>query len=125
MPEITPDPARAYIAEVREDLRSGYSEKAVDRIREQHLPALLAMVEAVLAQHQPGRIAVLGALCPRHKDHRYFSITSLEAAGVTACPDCTATVYDSCAGCGMPVPIDSCPTRTAISRELPGEVPGA
>src|ERR1035438_10779758 len=47
MPDITRDPA-IYIAEIREDLRSGYSEAAVDRIREQHIPALLAMVEAVL-----------------------------------------------------------------------------
>jgi hypothetical protein len=123
--EITPDPVAVYLAVVREDLRSGYSEAAADRIREQHLPALLAAVEAVLAQHQPGRIAVLGVLCSRHKDHRYFSITSVEAAGVTACPDCTATVYDSCTGCGLPVPMDSCPTRTAISRELLGKVPGA
>ena len=53
MPDITPDPARVYIAEIREDLRSGYSEAAADRIREQHIPALLAAVEAVLALHQP------------------------------------------------------------------------
>src|ERR1035441_671194 len=48
MPDITPDPARVYIAVVREDLRSGYSEAAADRIREQHIPALLAAVEAAL-----------------------------------------------------------------------------
>jgi hypothetical protein len=46
--EITPDPTRVYIAVVREDLRSGYSEAAADRIREQHIPALLAAVERVL-----------------------------------------------------------------------------
>ena len=125
MADITPDPTRVYIAVVREDLRSGYSEKAADRIREQHIPALLAMVEAVLAQHQPGRVVILGGLCARHESHRHFSITGTEAADVTACPDCTASVYDSCTGCGLPVPMDSCPTRAAITRELPGGDSGA
>lgn len=82
-------------------------------------------VEAVLAQHQPGRVAILGALCSRHKDHRYFSITSTEAADVAACPDCAPHVYVSCEGCGPQKPLDSCPVRSAIIRELPGEVPGA
>lgn len=118
MPDITPDPVAIYLAEIREDLRSGYSEKALDRIRAQHIPALLAAVEAALAQHQPGRVAVLGALCPRHKDHRYFSITSVEAAGVTACPDCTATVYDSCPGCG-------CGCHGDFMLGAPGEAPHA
>ena len=43
------------------------------------------------------------------------------AADVTACPDCPATVYVSCAGCGPHVPLDSCPVRTAISAALLGE----
>ena len=83
-------------------------------------------VEAVLAQHQPGRVVVLGALCSRHEAHRHFSITSTEAADVTACQDCAATVYVYCTGCGPSASLDSCPARTAISRELPREgKPGA
>ena len=117
----TQDRVAAYLEEVRADA----DDEAAGLTAERDVPRLLAALEAVLAQHQPGRIAVLGALCSRHKDHRYFSITSVEAAGVTACPDCTATVYDSCTGCGSPVPMDSCPARAAIIRELPGVVPGA
>jgi hypothetical protein len=68
-------------------LRSGYSEAAADRIREQHIPALLAAVEAVLALHQPEP--------GQHPDF--------------------------CGACLREMP---CPTTLAISRELPGEVPG-
>jgi hypothetical protein len=89
MPEITPDPARVYIAVVREDLRSGYSEAAADRIREQHIPALLAAVEAALQHHQP---------------------------------DGHLPLYTGCRTCPGRWP---CPTYEAITRELPGEVPGA
>ena len=125
MADIAPDPVRVYLAEVRGDLHSGYSEKAIGRIREQHIPALLAMVEGVLAPHEPGRVVILGGLCARHESHRHFSITSTEAADVAACPDCTAAVYVSCAGCGLPVRWDSCPVRKAITCELPGGDSGA
>lgn len=122
MPETTTqDRVAAYLEEVRADA----DDEAAGLTAERDVPRLLAALEAVLAQHQPGRIAVLGALCSRHKDHRYFSITSTEAADVTACPDCAATVYVSCEGCGLPMRLDSCPARAAISRELSGEVPGA
>lgn len=84
-------------------------------------PRLFAAVQKVLAQHQPGRVLILGALCPRHEDYRYFSITSTEAANVGACQECTATVHDSCAGCGPQVRLDSCPERTAITSELLGK----
>jgi hypothetical protein len=119
MPD-TPDPA-ICIAEIREDVRSGWTAEARDRIREVHVPALLAAVEGVLAQHQPGRAVILGALCTRHEAHRHFSITSAEAADVMACPDCAAAVYVSCTGCGPQVPLDSCPARVIISRELSGK----
>ena len=92
-----------------------------------YAPRLFAAVQKALAQHRPGRLVILGALCSRHENHRHFSITSTEAADVTACPDCPATVYDSCAGCGPHVSLDSCPVRTALTRELlgEGEDPGA
>ena len=79
---------------------------------------LLAAVEALLAPHQPGCAVILGALCLYHAGHRFFSITSAEAADVAACPDCTATVYVSCAGCGTQVPLDSCPVRSAATTAL-------
>ena len=79
------------------------------------------MLDAVLDQHRPGRIAILGSLCGSHESHRFFSITHIEAADVAACPDCTATVFDSCAGCGTSVRLDQCPARAAISRALLGE----
>jgi len=88
---------------------------------EEGIARLVAAVDAILAQHQPGPVVVLGALCPRHEAHRHFSITSAEVADVTACPDCPATVYVSCAGCGRPVRLDSCPARSAITRALTGE----
>ena len=61
---------------------------------------LLAVADAVLELHQPGSIAIAGALCPRHENHRFFSISSTEAADVEACPDCPAAVYVTCTGCG-------------------------
>lgn len=85
------------------------------------VPRLLAAVEAVLKDHQTGRVTVLGSLCERHENHRYFSITATEATDVRACPDCTATVYDSCTGCGPQVPVDRCPPRNAITCALLGE----
>lgn len=90
MTEITPDPARVYIAEIREDLRSGYSEAALDRIREQHIPALLAMVEGVL------ELAANSVVVNRWRAGQDYAWT-----------------------------LDPAAVREAISRELPGEVPGA
>jgi hypothetical protein len=83
--------------------------------------AAVAALEKVLAQHQPGPFVILGALCPRHETHRHFSITSAEAAGIVACQECKATVYNSCAGCGPRVRLDSCPERAAIKAGLLGE----
>jgi hypothetical protein len=82
------------------------------------VPRLLAVVEAALAPHEPGRRIVFGSLCDRHETHRFFSITATEAADVTGCPDCTATVYASCRACGDHVRLDSCPVREAVASEL-------
>jgi hypothetical protein len=79
---------------------------------------LLGAVEAVLKPHQPGRVTIFGHLCKLHKAHRDFSITAREADDVRACPDCTATVYASCAGCGPQVSVNACRAREAIAREL-------
>ena len=81
----------------------------------------VAAVEAVLAQHQPGRVAIVGVVCKRHEAHRHFSIDAREAADVRACPDCTATVYNSCTGCATGVSVDACPVRNVITRKLSGE----
>jgi hypothetical protein len=125
---MTEDRVAAYLAEVRE--RSGRPLPHVTSLPIGHegvqtlmasaadVPRLLAAVEAVLARHRAGRIAILGMLCPRHDAHRYFSITHTEAADVAACPQCSATVYDSCAACGPQMRLDSCPVRTAISAAL-------
>lgn len=140
MPDPIPDPLATHLDEVRkraaltkpsahgytprgEQLPGGPAddwlianlEAAAD------VPRLLAAVEAVLKPHQRGPIVILGALCPRHENHRYFSITAVEAADVIACPECTATVRDSCAYCGPQVPREACPVRAAISRALLGE----
>jgi hypothetical protein len=85
------------------------------------VPRLVRAVRAALKSHEPGRRIVTGSLCERHETHRYFSITATEAADVTDCPDCTATVYDSCWACGDHVRLDSCPVRAAIASELLGE----
>lgn len=71
MADTTRDPA-VYLAEIREDLRSGYSEAAADRIREQHIPALLAAVEAALGFHEPVRSngrTVCGACTDSYGEH--------------------------------------------------------
>ena len=86
-----------------------------------YAPRLFAAVQKALAQHRPGRLVILGALCSRHENHRHFSITGTEAASVRDCPDCAAAVWTSCAGCPPPMPLDSCPVRTAISAALLGE----
>jgi hypothetical protein len=83
---------------------------------------LLAAVEAVLALHQPARFIVLGVVCETHEAYPHFSITSIEAQHVRACPDCKATVSVSCT-CGH-ADIDYCPHRLAVTRELLGEGDG-
>lgn len=87
------------------------------------VPPLLAAIEAVLKPHQPGRVTIYGSLCKHHANHRDFSITRAEADGVRACPDCTATVYPSCSGCGPHVSADACPVRAAITAALTGTQP--
>lgn len=119
------DQVATYLAEVREraagEIRSVAYIPGDVRWSCNDIPRLLAAVEAVLKQHQPGRVVILGACCSRHEAHRHFSITSTEAADVSACPECSATVYVSCTGCGVDIPLNSCPARTAISRALLGE----
>lgn len=85
------------------------------------VPRLLKAVEAALKFHQPGRMTILGGLCKRHENHRHFSITRTEADAVRACPDCTATVYRSCTGCGPGVDVEACVTRNAITAALAGK----
>jgi hypothetical protein len=89
----------------------------------QDVPLLLGAVEAVLKLHQPGRIMIFGYTCERHEAHRFFSITATEADDVRACPDCKATVYNSCTGCGPQVSVDACPVREAITSALTGAQP--
>lgn len=123
----TADRVTAYLAEARERGRVLAQTKSpswgtVPRIRAVIADAskLADAVEAVLALHGPGRIALVGRLCKRHENHRHFSITSVEAADVVRCPDCTATVYDSCAGCGTQTRLAQCPVRSAITTALLG-----
>jgi hypothetical protein len=85
------------------------------------MPLLIAAIEKVLDLHQSGCVTILGALCKRHENHRHFSITSIEADDVRACPDCVARVYVSCAGCGQHMSADACPVRLIITRELTGK----
>ena len=115
-----PDPVAACLAQIRQHGSSGkYYNPAL--LRNEDVPRLLAAVEAVLELHRPGKIVIFGAVCDRHEAHRHFSITALEAADVVACPDCAASVYDSCAGCGPQVRLDQCVTRVAISAALLGK----
>lgn len=129
MTSATPDPLAAELAAIRERaaIDNGIAWKQ-GRLSAEVLPRLVAAVERLLKPHQPGRIAILGGLCKRHEAHRYFSITSTEAASVTECPDCTAAAYVSCAGCddgrGAGVALDLCPVRSAISAELLGQDAG-
>lgn len=88
------------------------------------MPRLLGAVSDLLKPHQPGRRVVSGATCDRHEAHRHFSITEVEAAGVRSCPDCKATVYTSCAGCGPGVSFDACPVRVTVARRLNGGTDG-
>jgi hypothetical protein len=85
------------------------------------VPRLLAAVTDLLALHQPGVVVILGDLCKQHENHRFFSITATEAAGVRDCPDCQATVYNACTGCPSPSRLDRCHARQAIARALLGE----
>jgi hypothetical protein len=118
------DPVAAYLARAKaryadDEIVMGEHGTPVPAALED-VPRLLAAVEAVLAVHQAGRFVVLGSLCAHHESHRFFSITSTEAASVRACQNCTATVYCSCAGCGPQVGLDLCPVRQAITRALLG-----
>ena len=88
------------------------------------VPPLVAALEAVLKLHQPGPITIFGSLCKRHENHRHFSIDAREAADVRACQDCEAAVYNSCNGCGHPVPVDECLVREAITAALTGKEAG-
>jgi hypothetical protein len=82
MPD-TPDP-RLYLAEIREDLRSGYSEAATDRIREQHLPALLAAVEGVLKEHRDvGGMRPICLSCARAWPCTTVQVISRELQGIS------------------------------------------
>jgi hypothetical protein len=104
------DPA-AELDQIKAELRTsgaGYADEA----------RLVAAVEKVLEPHRPGRVTILGALCGRHENHRHFSITRTEAEGIRSCPDCKATVYTSCAGCGPQVSAEECRVRAAITAEL-------
>lgn len=92
-----------------------------DVVLNDDVPRLLMALDEVLKPHQPGRYVIMGGLCSHHASHRYFSITSKEAADVQACPGCAATVYRSCAGCGSQVPAEQCPTRNAIAAALIGK----
>jgi hypothetical protein len=125
----TIDPAAPALNEIRADLRTAADSGLLAVKAGDYLPAalarhsrtLLAAVEAALKLHQPGCVTILGALCKRHRSHRFFSITSTEADDVRSCPDCAATVYNSCTGCGPQVSVDSCPTRNGITAALAGK----
>lgn len=121
MPDTSPAPDRvtAYLAEVKFDL-DGPGPRPLPYIARRHAPALLGAVEAVLKPHQPGPVTIHGTLCKKHKVCRDFSIDRTEAEHIAACPDCMATAFASCAGCGPHVAFDQCPVRLAIARELPG-----
>ena len=126
MPDAPADPVAATLADARHgfdaalDWRTGPN-VGLQQANAERGFALLGALEAVLARHQPGRVMILGSLCREHEAHRHFSITSTEADAVTYCPACMATVYVSCAGCGVPVPLDQCPDRRAISAGLLGK----
>jgi hypothetical protein len=130
MTPVPDTPATTLLAGIRERSRWTSSAEgiaapgATAEKSARDVPRLLAAVEAVLKPHQPGRIVVRGTLCKRHENHRYFSITGTEAADVRACQECKATVFNSCAGCGHPVPLDACPVREAITAALTGEEAG-
>ena len=102
---------------------SGFAEDSIRCCTQSAMdvPLLLGAVERLLEDHRPGRIVIYGSLCRHHENHRYFSITSTEADDVRACPDCTATVYASCTGCGPQVSADACPVRATIGRGLAGK----
>ena len=121
MPDTTTDPVATVLEESRALGREYVAAPGPLGQLGREVLLLRDALEAVLAQHQPGRIVVLGALCPKHENHRHFSITSTEAASVMDCRECAATVYDSCAGCGPQVRLDSCPVRSAISASLLGQ----
>ena len=84
------------------------------------VPRLLAAVGKVLERHQPGVHVVAGSLCKQHAEHRCFSITEPEAQDVRDCPDCNASVWRHCTGCGSGVPFP-CSEYQAIAAALTGQ----
>lgn len=135
------DSAAAYLAEAREHADALTKARAAYKPRGEQLPSgacgewviacvaagydharLLAAVEAVLAPHHAGRTGIRGSLCGIHESYRDFSITSTEAADLTACASCKAIVYVSCDACGTQVLLEHCPVRSAITTALLGEV---
>jgi hypothetical protein len=111
---MAPDPLTAELDAIEHRQENGSLHEFVTA----DSPRLLAALRKVLKPHQPGARVVLGNLCDHHEVCRHFSITATEAAGVMACTDCKADVYQSCTGCGTHVSVDKCPVRTAITREL-------
>ncbi|MCW2899504.1 MAG: hypothetical protein JWO67_1769 [Streptosporangiaceae bacterium] len=103
MPDPTQGPVAAYLEHVRQDLRTP-GEVATDRIREEHVPALLAVADEVVKRH---RRSVLPASMGEHRG-RHF------------CVACTASTDDQTVYEDWP-----CPEYEAVSRALAGEVPGA
>lgn len=132
------DPAVTYLAVIRGDLRTP-GEEATDRIREQHIPALLAAVEAVLALHKPFRIY---EECEHA--HAYDGGTEGEWSAVVDCGDFLTCedgyLYTICRECCGEGALGNqreecasghdhsqcwpCSTAAAISAELPGEGSG-
>jgi hypothetical protein len=106
------------IAEIREDLRAP-GEAATDRIREDHLPALLAVADAVLKLHRPQDKPVHSwdHVCPAHRDRRGLAIPR-EALG---CPDCRFSEITVCRHCTCPNDEWPCPTYRRAEAALLSE----
>jgi hypothetical protein len=126
------DPADAFLAEAEQRWETAENARWQDYPTAlEHLskalrstadvPRLLAAVRKVRERHGPGRNVVLGGTCLVHENHRFFSITAIEAATVDACQDCEGATYLSCAACGDHVPLDRCPDRVAITEALTGK----
>ena len=124
VPDTSASPALEEIRKRSDWASDRYAEVSAVRESAADVLVLLRFVDAVLNLHQPGRIVISGSLCKRHENHRFFSITATEADDVRACPDCKATVYNACTGCGPHVSVDACPVRAAITRELSGKEAG-
>jgi hypothetical protein len=144
MPDATPDPVAAYLAEVRPDFTDGAAYPR--RVMELHGPRLLAAVEAVLFEH---KIEPLYAHADRGEcgcpvpdadfssvfDDAVYDGGHPEGQG----PDGTGLVCSKkivghwCRGCAdvavehgcfevpKAYPSEKCPVRATISRALLGE----